>query len=195
MNINVCGFRDAPKDKLVINTTSRSTTWSRGLSPFFCGPVALYSGCVSLNVENAWQYSKVYPVHTDDQQNPTPEYFDWANTGWKKDFADRYPMGKGAKPLYSWWDGNKYGYIEARKKIYAPLYAKAVEQTAAFAKLKELCEQEPEVWLWDFDGYDYKKKGMTFTDVLLNEKRKMGHAFVLAMMIEKQRIWEEVESL
>ncbi len=34
-----------------INTTSRSKTWNRGLSPFFCGPVDLYSGFVEQVVE------------------------------------------------------------------------------------------------------------------------------------------------
>jgi hypothetical protein len=35
-------------------------------------------------------------------------------------------MGRGAKPEYSLWDGERLDYIEARKRIYAPLYARAV---------------------------------------------------------------------
>lgn len=188
--INVCGFRDTPKDKLVINTTSRSTTWSKGLSPFFCGPIPLYDIYVSKNFENAWQYAKVYPQYADKDLNPTEDYFLWAQTGWNKKTADRYPMGKGAKPLYSYWNGEKLSYIDARKKIYAPLYASAVEKTDAFKQLKELYETGVEIWLWDFDGYDFRKKGMSYTDVLLNEKRKMGHAFVIAMILENERVWE-----
>lgn len=45
-----------PDGAEVINTTSRSDTWSRGLSPFFLGPVDLYDGYKSINVENAWQF-------------------------------------------------------------------------------------------------------------------------------------------
>lgn len=190
MTVRVCGFRDTPKDMRVINTTSRSTTWSKGLSPFFCGPVDLYGIYQAKNVENAWQYSKVYSQHVDAAQNPTEDYFLWAQTGWNKQKADRYPAGKGAKPLYSWWDGEKLLYIEARKRIYAPLYAKAVQQTEAFAELRKIYESGEDFCLWDFDGYDHVKKGMTYQDVLLNEKRKMGHAFVLAMLLDNQRVWE-----
>jgi hypothetical protein len=195
MTVNVCGFRDTPKATeeyapQVINTTSRSYTWSRGLSPFYAGPCDLYGIYVAQNMENAWQYAKVYEKHVDSDGNPTEDYFMWAQWGWNKKTADRYPMGKGAKPLYSYWDGQKLPYIEARLKIYAPLYAKAVEKTDAFTKLKEKYDAGEEIWLWDFDGYDFRKKGMTFEEVLLNEKKKMGHAFVLAMMLEGNRVWE-----
>lgn len=44
----------APDGATVINTTSRSTAWSSGLSPFFLGPVDLYWGHVAKNVENFW---------------------------------------------------------------------------------------------------------------------------------------------
>ncbi len=77
------------------------------------------------------------------------------------------------------------------KKLYAPIYSRAVEKTDAFVKLKECYETGEEIWLWDFDGYDFRKKGLTYKEVLLNEKRKMGHAFVLAMMLEGERVWED----
>jgi hypothetical protein len=41
-----------------------------------------------------------------------------------------------------------------------------------------------EVAFWDFDGYDHVSLGMSLADVLHCEERKMGHAFVLAMMLE-----------
>jgi hypothetical protein len=192
MPVNVCGFRDSPAagTKTIINTTSRSKTWSDGLSPFHCGPCELYGIYVAQNMENAWQYAKVYAEHVDAEQNPTEDYFTWAQWGWNKKKADRYPMGKGKKPLFSYWDGEKYSYIEARKKIYAPLYAKAVEKTAAFATLRELYDSGEEIWLWDFDGYNHRTYNLSYEEVLNNEKKKMGHAFVLAMMLENQRIWE-----
>lgn len=191
MSVNVCGFRDTPKNKIVVNTTSRSTTWSKYLSPFFTGPCSLYGEYVSKNVENGWQYSKVYEKHVDENKNPTQEYFEWAKNGWNKTTADRYPMGKGVVPLYSYWDGLKLPYIEARRKVYAPLYAAAVEKTNAFKQLKKMYEEGQEIWLWDFDGYDFRSKNMSYKDVLLNEKKKVGHAFILAMMLENQRVWED----
>lgn len=189
MPVKVIGPRDkrkkVPDGSVLIYTVSRSSGWGRGLSPFFCGPVKLYNGYVAKNVENAWQFSKVYKQHTDAQGNPINEYFEWAKAGWTDNKAHRYPMGNGAKPEYSWWDGEKLGYIEARKRIYVPLYARAVRKTDAYKKLRELYDAGELIYLWDFDGYDYEALGMTMEDVLNNKKRPMGHAFVLKRMLDK----------
>eukprot|EP00696_Hemimastix_kukwesjijk_P011838 gnl/Hemi2/24845_TR8355_c0_g1_i1.p1 gnl/Hemi2/24845_TR8355_c0_g1~~gnl/Hemi2/24845_TR8355_c0_g1_i1.p1 ORF type:complete len:193 (+),score=32.92 gnl/Hemi2/24845_TR8355_c0_g1_i1:80-658(+) len=109
----------------LVNTTSGAKDeWMRGLSPFFVGPITLYGGHVARNLENAWQYCKVYPQHVDaDSLEILPAYWTWAKHGWAQKTAVRFPMGRGAKPLFSLWDGSRLGYIEARKKIYAPLYA------------------------------------------------------------------------
>lgn len=74
-----------------------------------------------MNMENAWQYAKVYKRHTSSLGNPTSDYWVWARQGWSSRIANRYPMGKGSKPEYSLWNGEKLGYIDARRKIYAPL--------------------------------------------------------------------------
>ena len=184
-------FRHDPKVKDYVNTTSRGTGWERGLSPFVLGPVKLYGDYWAENVENAWQFAKVYPCHANEHGNPTAHYFRWAKAGWLDLRAHRYPMGKGALPLYSWWDGEKLGYVEARKQIYCPLYAGAVLKTAAWKKLKQLHRERGELWLWDFDGYDHRALGYSWRDVLNDPKRKMGHAFVLAMLLERQRVWED----
>lgn len=184
IKIHVCGPRDAPKDgSMVINTTSRSTNWSKGLSPFFLGPVKLYGDYVSKNVENGWQYSKCFSQHADENGNPTADYFLWAQNGWNNSWANRYPMGKGAKPICSYWDGRKLDYISARKEIYIPLYKQGVENTDAFGQLKEIAGKE-EIWLWDFDGYNYEALGMTIDEVINCREKKMGHAFALVMMLE-----------
>ena len=189
MPVFVCGPKDkAPKGAFVVNTTSRSTEeWSKALSPFFLGPVDLYQGHVSQNVENAWQYAKVYSWQLQDPANPfsdpSPEYFSWAKWGWEAKTAVRYPFGKDAKPVYSYWDGKKLTYTDARKEIYVPLYKKAVQDTEAFKKLTDLCNKQ-DVWLWDFDGYNKDKLGFDYDDVINCPTKKMGHAFVLSGMIE-----------
>lgn len=173
-----------PEDALVINTTSRSLTWSRSLSPFFLGPVDLYGGYASINVENAWQFSKVFEYYTDEQGEPDERYFKWAKDGWDDTKAHRYPMGKGVKPLYSYWNGEKLTYVEARQRIYIPLYAVAVQKTSAFAKLKKMHEEGQDLYLWDFDSYDHKACNMSFEQVITDPNKKMGHAFVIAMLLE-----------
>lgn len=180
--VKVIGPRD-PKVEGAINTTSRSKTWSRGLSPFFLGPVELWGGYVAQNVENAWQFSKVYP-HQADSIGPTQEWWRWATAGWADTRAHRYPGGKGAKPLYSYWNYKQLSYVEARKEIYIPLYAKVVQQTEAFRKLKLEYQMSGDLTLWDFDAYDHRALGMSWDDVINDDKRKCGHGFVLGMLLE-----------
>ena len=169
----------------IINTTSCSKeTWTRGLSPFYLGPVPLYDLRVARNMENAYQYTKVYAKHVGSDGEPNDEYWKWAEEGWRARRARRYPMGKGATPEYSYWRGEKLGYTDARRKIYFPLYANAVRRTAAFKKLRNMYLENKEIYLWDFDGYDHVELGIALKDVINIEERKMGHAFVLAMLLE-----------
>jgi len=177
-----------------VNTTSKSEQdWQRDLSPFYLGPCDLYQDFTAKKMENAWQFSKLYKVHADENGDPTDEYWKWAKDGWADSWAHRYPMGRGAKPLYSYWNGEKLGYIDARKRIYAPIYAKAVQKTDGWKKLVELYNEKDIIVLRDYDGYDYTSKGMTLTEVLNNPKKKMGHAFVLAMLLLQDDALNQVD--
>jgi hypothetical protein len=181
--VTIIGPKD-PRNPQAINTTSRSSTWSKGLSPFFLGPVKLYGNYVAQKVENAWQFTKLYREHADINNEPTDKYWEWAKAGWNSQWAERYPMGRGKKPLCSLWDGKRYTYIEARKNIYIPLYSQAVRETEAYKTLSQIYNSEKKIILWDFDGYNHRELGMSYEDVVNCETRKCGHAFVLAMMLE-----------
>lgn len=195
--IEVITFQDwrkenFPKDQVIV-TVSKSTTWSQGLSPFILGPCKLYEDYESKNMENAWQFTKVYTEHATMDGDIHTSYWEWAKNGWASDIAFRYPMGKGRKPLFSLWKVNgefkKLDYIEARKRIYIPLYYHAVKNTEAFEKLKQKYEQlnkdGKDLYLVDFDAYRHKIMHKSYSDVINNPARKMGHAFVLAMMLEE----------
>lgn len=179
--------RDEPG---VIDTTSHSDCWSRAFSPFFAGPVELWGEHVSLTVENAWQFTRLYTCHVDENGDPTDKWWKWAKAGWANPKAVRFPMGKGAKPLCHYWDGEKLDYIEARARIYCPLYAAAVERTEAWKQLKKLYAEQGEIKLWSFDCYGHRTLGMSYYDVLCCKSRKMGHGFVLAGLLEGDRFWE-----
>lgn len=173
----------------VISTVCKSQQPWCQLSPFLLGPCELYDGITSKNMENAWQYSKVYEKHIRGKLHwpftaePTEEYWKWAHEGWNNPKAVRYPMGKGAVPEFSWWKGKPLNYIDARKKIYGPLYAEAVKKTEAYELLVELKDMFKHIVLLDYDAYDHKSLGMSLTDVLNCPDRKMGHAFVLKMLL------------
>lgn len=190
--IRVVGMYTKVTEGRSVDTTSRSGLWS-GLSPFLLGPCDLHDGRTSQTHENAWQYAKVYQIHTDENGEPTPEYWKWAEAGWANPKAVRYPMGRGAIPLYSLWKGHKLGYVEARKAIYAPLFRTAVENTDAYKALRELYNTEELIVLRDYDGYDYSNT--TLTAVLNNPRRKMGHSFVLAMMLTNDPALSEFVNL
>lgn len=167
-------------EALVWTVSKAPEDWQRELSPFYLGPVPLYNGNTAVCMENAWQYAKVYADHVDAAGEPSEAYWAWANDGWRRP-AVRYPKGKGAKPLYSLWAGEKLGYLDARKHIYWPLYRDSVKQTAGYQRLKELHAVGP-VTLFDFDGYE-APAAWSLRDVANHPGRPMGHAFVLKAML------------
>lgn len=185
MSVRVLSMRDRLlPGETEVNTTSRArTAWEGELSPFLIGPCPLYGGYCSKNMENAWQFSKLYAKHADAQGNPTRVYWEWATQGWGDGRAHRYPMGRGAIPLCSLWGSERLGYIDARKQIYVPLYAEAVQKTFGWRRLKELCDSGARIALRDFDGYDHQAAHKSLRDVLNDPQKKMGHAFVLAMLL------------
>lgn len=161
------------------DVTTHGSTF-RLLSPMLLGPVPLYAGMWSETMENAWQYAKVYPGVAG------AAYWAWAKRGWADPRAVRYPMGKGAQPLYALWAGDELDYIAARRRIYIPLYAQAVRmhQLDLFLKLRQQAYAGSGAVIVDFDAYDHRKLGYSWDDVISDPDRKMGHGFVLAMMIE-----------
>ena len=186
--IYVLNFREsAPDNSIEINTTSRSNSWSKGLSPFILVGGKTWTGDFAYNVENMWQYSKVYPIHTTNKE-PNDDYYKWAKDGWNSKYANRYPMGKNARPLYSIWKNQKLEYLEAKEKLYIPMYYRSVINTEAFDKLKELYKEclitGKNLVLRDFDAYNHHELKLSYKEVVRNPKKKFGHAFVLAMILE-----------
>jgi hypothetical protein len=127
--------------------------------------------------------AKAYRQHLDANGNPTAAYWQWAKSGWSNPRAQRYPMGKGAKPEYLLWDGRRLGYVEGRHEVYWPLYRDAVRETRAFARLQSIVAAGDNLALFDFDGYDHDACAISLAEVLVDERRPMGHAFVLKSML------------
>jgi hypothetical protein len=173
---------------VVIDTTSSGGEF-RQLSPFVLGPCLTYvPGLMAQNFENLWQYSKVYKEHVMlagadmTQAAPSGEWYNWRNEGWTNPRAVRYPMGKGAKPEFSWWNGRKLTYVQARKDIYAIQYFANVINTDSYSRLRVLSRTRDLVLL-DYDAYDHRALGRTLVDVINDPNRKCGHAFILAMIL------------
>jgi len=165
-----------------VDVTSKGSF--KDLSPFYLGPIMwndpiTKSTRVCLRFENLWQYSKVYKQH----QQLGPDFDAWQKNGFESNRAHRYPMGKGAKPLYSLWMGQKLDYIEARKKLYIPQYADLVIRTKSYALLYKWVVEGKDIVLRDFDGYNYKGVGITLKEIVRNHRRPLGHAFVIKALL------------
>ena len=191
------------KEFVQIDCTSRNAdkVMREGLSPFYIGPVECYDGLQSQTFELAWQCAKVYPSRADEAKEPTERYFQWRDMNWGKvyprdfpnDAAIRHPErpdDKSRDCLYARWkiggEFQRLGYIAARKAIYMPLYAKTVVKTEAYRRLVELRDSGKNLMLIDFDGYNihHPKYNFTYRDAIHCPLLKMGHGFVLAMLLE-----------
>lgn len=191
------------KEFVQINCTSDNPdeVMREGLSPFYIGPVECYDGLQSQTFELAWQCAKVYPSRADAAEEPTERYFQWRDMNWGKvyprDFPDKNairhperPDDKSSDCLYARWkiggEFQRLGYIAARKEIYIPVYAKAVVKTEAYRRLVELRDSGKNLMLIDFDGYNihHPKYNFTYRDAIHCPLLKMGHGFVLAMLLE-----------
>jgi len=172
-----------------INVTTSGGVKGKQFSPMLLGPVEVFQGSgvprlSAKNLENAWQFSKVYSEHDNDGQ-PNKKWYAWREKGFNDDWAHRYPMGKGKIPLYS-WIGKPIDYIMARKLIYTVLYKKAIidHRLELYSELIEMAKSEDQLTLLDYDVYPRDTgDNLTFDQILNNPNVKMGHAYVLANMI------------
>lgn len=48
---------------------------------------------VAQNVENAWQFSKVYEDQVDEKLEPSSNWWTWAKEGFAEEEPKRFPMG------------------------------------------------------------------------------------------------------
>ncbi len=190
----------APKSvDIDITPVSKDEEWG-SLSPFHLGPCRTPDGVMFLNMENLWQYSKVYDdhVHNSNDLFSGEVNADWYASHMKGALskqAHRYPMGKGQKPLFSKWGDLRLSYISARKQIYVPEYAKLVVQQPKFKRLLKEYKAGANIVLRDYDTYDihkaYADSRTPWINAIENPNAKFGHSFViaLALMFHERPLW------
>ena len=170
-NINVC--------------SSGQGVWKQ-LSPMKLGPILFDEhypdGSVvektATNLENLWQSAKVWPGEEDEKTGyPTPEWYT------RRDKICHDVKGhrhiKKEAPLYSWWQGQRLNYDEARRTIYIPLYMKLVQKTLAWQKLKTMVDSGEKVQILGYDGRDYEDLEAELEDLT----KPFGHELVLCGML------------
>ena len=146
-------------DRIVINLTSRNPdrTFAQQVSPFYVGPVTGPDGASADSLEVFWQVGKVFEHH-DDNGQPSEAYFKYRNDMYSKKQGEipkpimRHPyreFGYEADDMLYWayWNAEKgeyecLSYLEGRKKVYVPEYAKLVAGSDALKWMKSLVDQD-----------------------------------------------------
>ena len=165
----------------VIDVTSRVTrdkafmsehpNFAREISPFYIGPVISSDGVRAEIFEIFWQCGKVYPCH-DDGGKPNADYFEWRNFFYSQTECTKDLMRHTCKSIgyehrdaryFAHFDSKRgeyvaLGYVEARKRVYFPEYAKLVYNTESFAYLKSLVQAGRKIALVDFDACNYNEE-------------------------------------
>jgi hypothetical protein len=162
---------------------SRSKTESE-LSPFFLGPLKC-NGLEFHNVENAWQFSKVYPKlgHLDTRDELTQRFWDWLEEGANTKQAQRYPAGRNAKPAFSLYQRKfRLSYTAARKRMYIPMYANLAVETDLYEELYKDVKAGVRLLIRDYDAYTVDPR-TPFQTCVDNPQLKLGHGMVLAEML------------
>ena len=160
------------KDRIIVDLTSRNPdrNFSRQVSPFYVGPVTGPDGARANNLELFWQSAKVFPHH-DNGGQPNQEYFRYRKMMYRSLPGEvpkpvlRHPyrqFGYEPEDMLYWpfWNEEKgeyepLSYLQARKKVYVPEYAKLVAHTPALQYLRRLLDEGKKVALLDFDGFNY----------------------------------------
>lgn len=182
-----------------ITPVSKDEDWG-SLSPFHLGPCRTPDGTMFLNMENLWQYSKVYEDHIVNSNDIfhgeiSREWYEWHLKGAGSKQAHRYPMGKGQKALFSKWGDLRLSYVSARKQIYVPEYAKLVINQPKFKRLLKEYKKGAKIVVRDYDTYDilraYPNARSPWLEAINNPNAKFGHSFViaLALLFHDRPLW------
>jgi len=157
-------------------------------------------------------------IHVNDDEELTDEYWAWRKKLSDNEYAVRYPVGFNGrhKCLYSLLkteekNSSEYDYyeqldyIEARKKVYAPLYIEMVRKQEQYAELLDMLKKGKKLLVIEVDmphqedlEYYKEKYGVNDTfivkdtmectkkniDIMLNDpKHPFGHGYCLAMAL------------
>lgn len=190
---NELKIKDIKRQAIFVDVTSRSKEGLlRRLSPYKLGPVSTYRGRCCRLLENAWRYSHVYREHLDKDGNiDFSKYFKWALSGWCKEGVPENPTpsekeNSKERPVFYFWNDKRMDYIEARTEICVSLYMKSVVDTQGFRYLQEQYNSGNPLLLFDFNGYDEEKLGMSIEDIVNCKSRKLSHAFLLKYLLLAQ---------
>lgn len=166
------------------------------LSPMQLGPVVIDGKATAKNIENYYQFAKVFPNELlvekvedcpcrSDFKHARPSELFFTNRD--KAYADPVPhrhKKKGVTPAYSCYEDRHYTYVESRW-FYCIEMERLAKPTDAFKKLVHMYENDGRSL--EIFGYDaYVPNGTDHESLYkhyIDPKRPFGHEMVLLTMI------------
>lgn len=196
-----------------INATSGNKTW-KGLSPMVLGPFQVIErrfptrdypdgvhpgfvavneqlqGAVSYNLENWWQYSKLYDVDGpfDLNYGNLPRTFLLRRAqglGDPKPHRRALPKAKGT-PVASYFDARVFSYIPSRK-FYCTVYEALVIRTPEYQNLLQRLANGENLLVIGYDGFDLPITNEAVQQAYDDPSRPFGHELVLFTMLNGLR--------
>lgn len=187
-----------------VNVCSSGPLPFKQLSPFLLGPIhfkeydkdGVQRDYTATNVENFWQFTKVWECDLDASGRIKDEWFALRDAGWADPKPHRRPRGKvnttGPNrnvPMFSYWNKERLPYGEARKRIYMPYYVQLAQATDAYKQLHKLVHEDGiNVQIIGYDGRDFATSSLRAC--LDDVSKPFGHELVLCGMLRGERVWE-----
>ena len=86
---------------------------------------------------------------------------------------------------FSLWQGQRLGYVEARKAIYVPLYKRYAAEAKEFKALQGLLDQGYNIHILGYDGFSVDMTESGMRSALDDPSRPFGHELVVAAMLAR----------
>ena len=134
------------------------------------------------NLENFWQFSKVFPDEVDSDGEPSALFFQRQVKGFLDPVPHRHKSLK--TPLYSVWRRQdqtliKYKYVPSRQ-FYCHYYERFALVDDNFLKLKQMIADGFQLQICGYDAYPVTKPLM---EHYLDESAPFGHELVLYTLL------------
>jgi hypothetical protein len=156
------------------------------LSPMKLGPVIHNQKDlpVALNIENFYQFNKVYPCEVDKTGNPTKEFRKRQTEGYNDPIAHRHKFNNKIRPLYSVYKTRRgkekrFTYVQSRY-FYCCVYELLAKKEKDYKTLAKFLKKGINIMICGYDAYEVTKN---LYEHYIDIVRPFGHELVLYTLL------------
>jgi hypothetical protein len=141
-----------------------------------------------------WMKSKICDEDFDQNGDYIKSYLRRISERNEFEYSTDIDYWKDRKTLFYYWQGKELNEIEARRKIFCPLYVEFARETDSFRKIRKLLQDGYNVQLIGYDTVSYSSaydpNGHILEEIFNDPKIPYSNAHVLAGMLTKNHVWE-----